>query len=161
MTEQVIAGKIVKGLSEKIAASGFVVALVLLGGVGTSSYLSMQKLIENKQGIIHNYEVLEALNNTFEGVIDAESGRRGYLISRQKVHLETYNNGVQKTNKNLKALQRLTDGNPTQQDRLNQLEILVAKRLANLKRSINLLEQQSDAATQINLTAQGSGIIRC
>jgi PAS domain-containing protein len=32
---------------------------------------------------------------------------------------------------------------------------LVAKRLANLKRSINLLEQQSDAATQINLTAQG------
>jgi CHASE3 domain sensor protein len=82
--EQVIAGKIVKGLSEKIAASGFVVALVLLGGVGTSSYLSMQKVIENKQGIIHNYDVLEALKNTFEGVIDAESGRRGYLLAGKK-----------------------------------------------------------------------------
>lgn len=94
-----------KGLSEKIAASGFVVALVLLGGMGTSSYLSRQKLIENKQGIIHSYEVLEALSNTFEGVIDAESGRRGYLISRQKIHLETYNNGVQKVNQTLKTVQ--------------------------------------------------------
>lgn len=46
--------------------------------------------------------------------------------------------------------------NPTQQHRLNQLELLVAKRLAILKRSINLLEQnQSDAAAQINLTDQG------
>lgn len=139
--EQVIAGEIVKGLSEKIAASGFVVALMLLGGVGTSSYLSMQKLLQNKQGVIHHYEVLEALSNTFEGVIDAESGQRGYLISRQKIHLKTYNNGVQKVNQTLKNVQRLMANNPTQQHRLNQLELLVAKRLANLKQSIKLLEQ--------------------
>lgn len=144
-----------KGLSEKVAASGLIIALVLLG-VGASYYLSVQKLVENKQKILHSYEVLEALSNTFEGVIDAESGRRGYLITRQKVHLETYSNGVQKANKTLKALQRLTASNPTQQYRLNQLKLLVAKRLANLKRSINLLEQnQSDEAAQIGLTAQG------
>ena len=78
------------------------------------------------------------------------------MISKQKIHLETYSNGVQKANKTLKDLQRKVDGSSTQQRQLNELKLLVAKRLAILKRSISLLEKnQPNAAAQVNFTDQG------
>lgn len=78
------------------------------------------------------------------------------MIRKQKIHLETYSNGVQKANKTLKDLQRKVDGSSTQQRQLNELKLLVAKRLAILKRSISLLEKnQPNAAAQVNFTDQG------
>jgi CHASE3 domain sensor protein len=44
-------------LLEKLVASGFSLALLLFCGVGTASYLSIQRLTEEKQWVIHVYSV--------------------------------------------------------------------------------------------------------
>lgn len=147
----------VKGLSEKIVASGFALALLLLSGVGVASYLSLQRLIEHRRWVAHTYQVLDAINDTLSGVTEAESARRGYILAdRNRIFLAAYDDGRQKADRGIKAVRQLTSDNLAQQRRLNELEPLVDQRLALLQRSLDLLQQNpSDLATQIALTSQG------
>ena len=79
-----------KNLSEKLVAGGFSLALLLLTGVGTASYLSVQRLIENKRWVEHTHQVLENLDKISDGLKDAQSGRRGYILTREAIFIKTY-----------------------------------------------------------------------
>ncbi|HEY9655903.1 MAG TPA: hypothetical protein V6C50_10455, partial [Crinalium sp.] len=58
-----------KRQAEKLVAGGFVLALLVLGGVATGSYLSVQRLIASRQWVEHTFEVLRALDKIFDGNI--------------------------------------------------------------------------------------------
>ncbi|NJP11251.1 MAG: PAS domain S-box protein [Leptolyngbyaceae cyanobacterium RU_5_1] len=148
-----------KGLSERAIAGGFVLALLLLSGVGVVSYPSLHRLIEHQRRVDYTHQVLEAIDDTLLGMTDAAYGRRGYLLSQEKRFLTIYQDGVQLTNKNLQAIRRLTADDATQQRRLDELEPLVAERLAGLQRSLDLYYRNpSDRDTQSTLTSQGTTI---
>ncbi len=146
-----------KKLSGNLMAGSFGLALLLLSGVGTASYLNIKQLNQNRELVDHTYEVVFTLDRIVDGVKDAERGRRGYIIARKANYLKTYESGIEDTQKSLEKLRILTADNPTQQRRQDELEIIIAQRLVILRKSIALWnENQSDLNTQIVLTDQGS-----
>jgi PAS domain S-box-containing protein len=147
-----------KGLSEKVVLSGFgfMLALAILGGAGIIFYFSVQKLIQDKQSIVHTYEVLGALSQGQNGLVNAESSRRGYILTGDSGYLETYEAGRKHVEAAIAHVRQLTQDNPSQQSLLNQLNPLVTKRLGLLEQSIKRFQQTpSDLTTQITLTNQG------
>jgi PAS domain S-box-containing protein len=149
----------VKALPEKNVAAGFGLAILLLCGVSIASCLRLQKLVKNKQWVIHTYEVIGTIDTASEAINEAENARRGYLITQQKVDLDTYYKSVKKAARSIEQTRRLTIDNPTQQQRLEQLEPLVEKKLALLDRSVDLLQHNSpETPTQTAFTEQGRAI---
>ena len=144
-----------KGLSEKVVAGGFTLALLVLSGVGAGSYLSAQKLISSRQWVEHTFEVLEALNKAVEGNMAAASGRYGYVTNHEKLYLKDYKSGLQTAEQGISDVQRLTIDNPAQQRRLTELKQLIAERNVLLQRSIDLIQQgRSTENTQTTLSNQ-------
>lgn len=143
-------------LSEKFVAGGFSLALLLLCGVGLVSYLSIQKLTEEKQWVIHTHKVLDMLNQMDINLGKAESARRAYVITGEAVYQKIYNQLQPKVYQAFKDLRQLTKDNLQQQRRLDILEPLIAQKLNQFEQSITLFRQNSqDHATQIAITNQG------
>ncbi|MBD2182441.1 PAS domain S-box protein [Planktothrix sp. FACHB-1355] len=144
---------------KKIIAGGFGLALLLLSGVGAVSYLSVQKLIANKQWVEHTRQVLEEIDKTLDGIKDAETSRRAYIITGNDIYLKSYNAGIQTAKRSLNVVRELTDDNSHQQQRLDELEPMLAQRVAVLQVSIDLVKQnKSNQKNQILLTDRGNAL---
>jgi len=143
-------------LSEKFVAGGFSLALLLLCGVGAVFYLSVQKLTEEKQWVIHTHKVLDMLNQMNLNLGKAESARRAYVITGEAVYQKNYDQLQPKVYQAFKDLRQLTKDNLQQQRRLDILEPLIAQKLNQLEQSMKVFRQNSqDKATQIVITNQG------
>src|SRR5262245_7784830 len=108
-------------LGIKIAA-GFAAALLVLGAVGLTSYLSTTNLLENAQGVSHSHEGLERLERVLSLVKDAETETRGFVLTGSEQYLNHYRSAFTDLAEDLKVLRRLTSDNPAQQRRLDRLE---------------------------------------
>jgi methyl-accepting chemotaxis protein len=122
---------------KKIAA-GFALSLVLLVAIGSVAYTSMTKLTNMSQWVTHTHEVLEHAASVLSLLKDAETGQRGYVITGDDAFLEPYQTGSSEVLNVVKELRKLTEDNPRQQKRLDAVEPLVAAKLAELKRTIDL-----------------------
>ncbi len=142
-------------LSEKLVAGGFSLALLLLCGVGAVSYLSIQKLREEKQSVIHTYQVLEVLDKMRIGISNAQNARTSYILTQKAAERESYKTENQKVYQTLKSLRQLSSDNTEQQKRLDTLEPLIAQKFALLEQSINLLRQTNlGQASQMAISKQ-------
>jgi PAS domain S-box-containing protein len=137
-------------LLEKSVAGGFSLALLLLCGVGTASYLSIQRLTEEKQWVVHTHKVIEALDHVRISLSNAEGARSSYIFTENTVYREMYQGEKQKVYQVLKVMRQLSIDNSSQQRRLDALEPLIAQKFSLLEQSIDLVGQASlDKSTQI------------
>jgi methyl-accepting chemotaxis protein len=118
--------------------SGFGLALVALTLVGGVSYNSTAKLIESADWVGHTHDVLNGLDDLLSGMKDAETGQRGYVITGEARYLEPYQGAREFVDQRLKSVRELTADNPMQQQRLAQIEPLVANKFAELQETIDL-----------------------
>jgi len=134
-------------------------ALAVLGAVALVSYRSVGILVDTSAWVGHTHEVLATLESLLGGVITAETGVRGYVLTGEERFLGTYWSGMQRAESSLAALRRLTADNPDQQERLARLEPLVAERLLALQETSALRREQGRdaAAERVRLTG-GSGL---
>jgi PAS domain S-box-containing protein len=145
--------KLSQGLSEKFVVTTFGFALLLLCGVGTACYLSIQELKKDKQWVIHTYEVIQTLDEINTGLIVTESARRGFIITNKDMYIDTYEVEKSKIYKALKNAYFLTKDNPNQQLNLDLLEPLVNQRLIGLEESIQQFKNNpKDMALQVTVT---------
>ncbi|WP_414570261.1 PAS domain S-box protein [Nostoc sp. CCY 9925] len=143
-------------LSEKFVVGGFSLALLLMSGVATASYLSIQRLTAERRWVVDIQQVLESIDHVRIGLGNAESARSSYIFTEDTVYRETYKKQKQEVYQMLKAMRRLSSDNSNQQRRLDTLEPLIAQKFSLLEQSINLFEQKSlDKPTQIAI------VIRC
>ncbi|MBD1871532.1 PAS domain S-box protein [Cyanobacteria bacterium FACHB-471] len=148
-----------KALPERIVAAGFGLAIFLLCGVSIASYFQLQKLVKNKQWIIHTYKVIGSIDNAFEAISEAENAHRDYLSTRRKVDLDKYHTSVKKATQSIEQTRQLTIDNPTQQQRLERLEPLIEKRLALLDQSVSLIQHnQLETPARIAFIEQGGAV---
>ncbi|MHC0065434.1 sensor histidine kinase [Nostoc sp. UIC 10890] len=137
-------------LLEKFVAGGFSLALLLLCGVGTASYLSIQRLTEEKRWVVHTHQVIKALDHVRIGLGNAEGARSSYIITKNTVYREIYQGEKQKVYEVLKVIRQLSSDNPSQQGRLDKLKPLIAQKFSLLEQSIDLVGQERlDQSTQI------------
>ena len=146
-------------IGKKITAA---LAIGLLGliVVATLSYNNTSKLMTTSRWVNHTHQVLEAREQILSLIKDAETGQRGYLITGEPRYLEPYNNALASMGPAISHLRELTADNPAQQQRIADLQPLVAAKLAELKQTIDLRTQSGfDAAQKVVLTDAGKQVM--
>jgi methyl-accepting chemotaxis protein len=119
-------------------AAGFAVAFTLLAVTGFAAYRTIDSLAKTSYFVAHTHLVIEKIAATLSQLRDAETGQRGFVITGGDTFLEPYVTGTGGVVQIVKDLRELTADNQKQQQWLDELEPLIAAKLAELKRSVDL-----------------------
>src|SRR6266403_4325779 len=139
-------GRMKWNMGNRLVFGGFVIATAILVFVGWQSYRNTARFAEASEWRKHTYEVLRNLGETVARLVDAETGQRGYLLTGEDAYLEPYRAAITNIDQNIGKLKNLTSDNPNQQKRIQVLEPLVARKLAELQRTIDLRKNEGLAA---------------
>src|SRR4051812_30550315 len=122
-----------------LAAIGLVAALLVVNA--TLSYRNTRRLDEDARSMAHTHEVLDALEELLGTLRDAETGQRGYLLTREDAYLAPYNDALQTYEAKVERVRLLTADNQAQQDRVPALREVVAAKVRELARTVALAKQ--------------------
>jgi len=118
---------------------GLAISLILLFVTSFASYISITNLIKSAGLVEHSNGILNNLDGVLNGVQEAESSQRGYLISGNPQYLVQYNKARPVVSSLLDQIELQTIDNPVQQknidrlrqfvnDRFDMLQVLIEKR---------------------------------
>ncbi|MDR3580482.1 MAG: response regulator [Oryzomonas sp.] len=127
----------------------FAAALIIFVSIGWLAYQNMAAAKESNYWVSHTHTVLEGLDTLLSSLTDAETGQRGFIITGDEAYLAPYNNALSTIPKQLKSLKDLTKDNPLEQKRLNSVDLLAEKKLAELKITIDTKKSQGFQATAL------------
>ena len=108
---------------------GFALALAVLVAIGGVAHRNIVKLTVTAGWVDHTHKVLENLATLLQGLVDAETGQRGYMITGDEAYLEPYHVALGVIDQDVKELRDLTKDNPNQQRRLEALAPKVAQQV--------------------------------
>ncbi|MGC2237200.1 MAG: CHASE3 domain-containing protein [Pyrinomonadaceae bacterium] len=114
----------------------FAIAIILLIIVVLFAFRSMGKLTGAVSSEKHTLEVISHLDETLNLIVDAETGTRGFIITKDETILEPYNRAKQKVDEVLPSLRELIKDNPNQTERVSRLENIIDERLGVLEQAI-------------------------
>jgi PAS domain S-box-containing protein len=110
------------------------VILVIL--IGALTYERSRKVVADVREVERSHEVLEASGSVLTRAIDAETGRRAYLLTGDETFLEPYVGARTDIERLLSALRELVRDDQAQMTRVKAIEQLVNARFALLDSSI-------------------------
>jgi len=134
-------------------------AIPLFLALIAESYLSVRFAMDERDQqvwVVHTYQVIDLLQGVLNDVQEAETGQRGYIITRQDRFLQPYRDGIGKAHGDLEEFRHLTVDNPAQQTRAAMLNALVAARFKALDATLASTTQPS-AASGETLAAMDQG----
>ncbi|GAX35875.1 response regulator [Nodularia sp. NIES-3585] len=144
----------------KKIAGGFGLASVILVIIGLLSYQNTKTYLEishEQQKTLDKINVQEQLLSL---ITDAETGQRGYILTGDQSYLEPYQLAVTKIAQQVQLLKKLTLNQLNQQRELTTLETLISTRLAGIKQTIELRQNQGfDASLEVIKTHQGKNLM--
>ena len=114
----------------------------LLGAVVTYTLLR-QRMVEAQVEVEHTNQVLTRSQNALISALNAETGVRGYYISRDKVFLEPYNLAAKNIQPEIQALARLVGDNPAQERQANLISQLAQAKLQHLKTIVSYVDARA------------------
>ncbi|MBW4441646.1 MAG: response regulator [Plectolyngbya sp. WJT66-NPBG17] len=146
-------------IGTKIGAT-FGIGLAIFAIIGTISYSGTRQLIETSGWVTHTYQVLGELEDILSLIKDAENGQRGYLLTGEALYLDPYNLAVKNIQQKINNARQLTADNPTQQQSLERLNVLVNERLQIMKQRIELRQTRGlEAALQDESVQRGMPVM--
>ncbi len=150
-------------LNLKIGArilSGYALALIAVGAVGTVLYRAMNELVESADWVNHTHRVKENISAVLGSVRDAETGQRGFVLTGAARYLDPYTAAIPAIDTELRTLEELTADNPAQQRRLETLRPLVAGKMGELAETVALRKERGEAAAvALVVTDRGKNIM--
>lgn len=123
---------------EKKIAVGLGVVVVLLLGVGVTSYWSTTDLIDREVRLAQTHQVRETIEHLLSLIEDLESTQRVDLLTGEHQYLQSSRKASHNIEVALDNLTNLTLNDQTQQQHLLSLRSLIDQRLALLKEVIGL-----------------------
>jgi len=125
---------------------GVSAAAALLLFVAGLSYWRLARNAEDREWVVHTYQVMGQLDGILQGMTDAETGERGYILTGDDSYLAPYLRGLSEVRETSAAVRKLTADNPHQQSSLNAVEPLIAERLRELQERIQVRRNAGLAA---------------
>ena len=116
----------------------FGVFFPLLVGIGIASYFMSSRLAKDEDWVIRTYRAIGLLKTVSSELGQAESARRGYVLSGDQAMLQEYEAATQNVPQALQQLRSEVTDNPQQVQRLAQLSPLINARLDLMRQSIAL-----------------------
>jgi len=111
----------------------FVIAVFILLFLSSIAYKHNQDLNESSKLVMHTYEINIQLERLMSAIKDAETGQRGYIITRNARFLTPYIYSRDKVNTSFITLKKLTADNPRQQENLQKLFKLITQRFISFE----------------------------
>ncbi len=119
----------------------FLIVIVLLT-ISVLTYRNLSKYIDEVKWIRHSNQVLRTLELTLSSIKDAETGHRGYQLTRDTSFLVPYNRSIKEIPILIKALDSLVSNDTTQAKRVDSLKssiqnqfLIIPQILANARES--------------------------
>ncbi|MBD2743479.1 CHASE3 domain-containing protein [Coleofasciculus sp. FACHB-1120] len=122
----------------QVTQVGFGTVMALMVGIGITSKISTNTLVEAVDWVTHTYEVKDKLGGLEKNLVDAETGQRGFIITGRDTFLEPYNKALEIINKDFKEIQKLVQDNPKQLENLANIEDLSQEKISELAETIFL-----------------------
>jgi signal transduction histidine kinase/CHASE3 domain sensor protein len=104
--------------ARRIAVFGPAAIVVVLGAL---SYGALRRSIQMRQLVGRTRSVLQTSTSLLTALLDAETGERGYLLTRDTNFLAPYRGASPRIDSLLSQVRALTQDNPSQQARLDTL----------------------------------------
>ncbi len=134
----------------KRIAGGFAVTLAVLVVIGGLAYLSTDRLIEANKEVARTHEVIAQLESLISTVKDAETGQRGFLITKDPAYLAPYRQAEERYKKALALLHDSTHSALVQRE-LAALGPVVDAKFAEMQKTIDVRQKKTfeDAAAVV------------
>ena len=133
----------------------FSIAFLVLISTFFYSYMNLQGLRSANQWVDHTNTVLLHLERIYADVKDAESGVRGYVITGDGTHLESYYGAHKDVKNQLTTLHTLTSDNKTQQLLLDTLQNQLKERFSTLNKLVSISNNNADQEEISAIVLQG------
>lgn len=134
-----------------------VIAIFTLFFAASISYKQINSLNNSGKWVLHSYKVNLEIEQLRSYVLEAETGQRGFLLSKDSSFLQSYYDSYKKVNQSFANLKELTLENGMQSKELDTLTYLISKRLFYLgnivKWNVNT-ENTSDAVKSLLVTGR-------
>jgi PAS domain S-box-containing protein len=132
-------------------SSAFVLLLAILA---VAAILAIRQT--RAQAVVHNsLDIINSLNLIQSGLLDAETGQRGYLLTGDPTYLEPYNRAAPDLLGEIRQLQQKTASTPDAAA-LATLYRVAEQKLAELQKTIELKEK-GDADAALAAVREGAG----
>ena len=142
---------------QKIAIALGSAVLTLL--VGVTALLVVLRLRVAINAVDHTNMVMRQLDGVLAGLVDAETGQRGYVITADSAYLEPYHSGKLEADAHLVALRGLVASDTQQLQRVDSLQGLSDRRLRELDRVVAMRATSPTAASDRIRMGTGKAIM--
>ena len=132
------------------------VGLGMLVWVSLTGAWTLRQVTQSDYWVDHTNEVLRYNEHILNGIREAESAERGYIITGDERYLAPYQTAQRDLPDSITKLQHLVQDNPTETAKLNELQSLISERLGVLDGALNQRRSGGfEAAQKIVLSGQG------
>ena len=141
----------------RVAFSLASIFLVVLGGI---AWWSASRSISAFRNVDQTHQVLDELDDTAIGILNAETSVRTFAWSGEDTYLKPYQSGLTTLEHTREELQQLTRNNKQMQTKLTTLEALLDKKLASLAATIQERRANgSEAASKLLGSREGDALM--
>jgi len=143
----------------KRVAGGFGLASAILILIGIVSYQNTRGLIDSNNLIQKTQQRITELEELLSQIKDAETGQRGYILTKDERYLEPYQIAITKVDREIKNFRNST-ADKLKQQQIDRLESLIAVKLNELKQTIDLRQDKGlEAALKVIQTNKGQKLM--
>jgi signal transduction histidine kinase len=130
---------------QKLAIALGSAVLTLL--VGIAALFVVVRLRAAIAAVDHTNAVIRELDGVLAGMVDGETGQRGYIITGDTTYLAPYHSGRVNAEEHLAALSPLVSSDSDQMRRLDQLRQLEQSKFSELETTVAVRQQNAADAT--------------
>jgi CheY-like chemotaxis protein/signal transduction histidine kinase/CHASE3 domain sensor protein len=142
-------------LERKILA-GFIICTIVLLSVAFASIRNSENLASSNEWVNHTHEVLNAWQQLFINELDAETGKRGYVITGDTVYLDQFQRAIDRSSQSIEKVKELTKDNPAEQTNVDRIQVLADTLTKFLNACIRIRREQGFEQARIKV-ATGEG----
>ena len=121
---------------------GFGLSILFLVISSVVSYICIDRLLSSSATVQHTNEVTRTIERTLSDIQAAETAQRGFLITNNTVHLDSFETALNEADRNLRQVLQLTRDNPAQQEMGHTLREALERRIGRMKIMIELKRQE-------------------
>ncbi|WP_396192133.1 CHASE3 domain-containing protein [Flavobacterium sp.] len=127
----------------------FVLSIAIIFFIAAITFKHITVLKNSSIWLNKSYEVNTELERLISYIKDAETGQRGYLLSKDDTHLQPYYVSKDLVKVSFDKVSRLTKNSRTQQSNLKKLLYYINKKQNYLSKSLYLIKQNKTDELQI------------
>lgn len=116
------------------------IGLVTLLAIVAMSLLMVERTRAYSDALVEMPQIRRTLLDVFGLVQDAESGQRGFLLTREPAYLEPYLNATAEIESKITNLREVVRGRPEYSASVDQLAALIGAKLTELAETVELAQ---------------------